>query len=223
MSPYTLTGPARMIAMMRAIEHINANKIPGDIVECGVWKGGSMMLAARTLMRLGDSKRHLHLYDTFEGMSAPTDADVDFRGLRADDDMPNQIEHTLAGLEEVRQNLLGTGYPVDAVHFIEGKVEETIPAHTPERIALLRLDTDWYESTYHELVHLYPLLSPGGIVIIDDYGHWNGARRAVDQFMAEQDPGLFLHRIDYSARLLVKPRFDPRPATSSKPATTCAQ
>jgi hypothetical protein len=83
-------------------------------------------------------------------------------------------------------------------------VEETLPTHVPERIALLRLDTDWYESTHHELVHLFPLLSPGGILIVDDYGHWAGARKAVDDYLAANAPGLYLHRVDYTVRLAVK-------------------
>lgn len=203
--PYTQTSPARMIALIRALEHVSATRVPGDIVECGVWKGGSMMLAARTLMRLGDSGRHLHLFDTFEGMTAPTDADIDFQGRRARDHMKRYVRHTRAGLAEVRHNLFAAGYPADRINFVEGKVEDTLPSRAPKRIALLRLDTDWYESTYHELVHLYPLLSPGGILIIDDYGHWQGARRAVDEFVAEQNLDLFLHRIDYSGRLAVKP------------------
>jgi hypothetical protein len=88
--------------------------------------------------------------------------------------------------------------------FIKGKVEETIPEQAPAQIALLRLDTDWYESTYHELVHLYPRLSPGGILIIDDYGHWAGARKAVDEYFAEHRLNLFLHRIDYTGRICIK-------------------
>ena len=142
----------------------------------------------------------------------PTDADVDVLGREA---TKTTWGHTIAGVEEVRRNVLETGYPSDAVHFIEGKVEDTLPVHAPQQIALLRLDTGWYESTYHELIHLYPLLSPGGILIIDDYGHWQGCRQAVDQFLAEQDPGLFLHRIDHTGRLVVKPRFEPERASTS--------
>ena len=78
------------------------------------------------------------------------------------------------------------------------------PAASPPSIALLRLDTDWYESTYHELVHLYPRLSVGGILIIDDYGYWQGARRAVDRYFAEQGTRVFLSRIDETGRLAVK-------------------
>ncbi len=85
------------------------------------------------------------------------------------------------------------------------EVEDTIPARIPDEIALLRLDTDWYTSTLHELHHLYPRLAKHGILIIDDYGHWQGARQAVDEYFKDAGPDLYLHRIDYTGRILVKP------------------
>jgi len=80
--------------------------------------------------------------------------------------------------------------------FIQGKVEDTLPKITPEKISLLRLDTDWYESTYQELLHLFPKLSKGGTIIIDDYGHWKGAREAVDDYFKEKGIKILLNRID---------------------------
>ena len=109
--------------------------------------------------------------------------------------------------DEVQRNLERTGYGLDNMRFVAGKVENTIPSSVPEQISLLRLDTDWYESTLHELTHLYPKLSPGGVLIIDDYGHWQGCRRAVDEYFASQPVPVFLHRIDYTGRLAIKP-FD---------------
>jgi hypothetical protein len=109
------------------------------------------------------------------------------------------------GLDAVRRTVLGSGYPAERVHFVEGRVEDTLPAHAPEQLALLRLDTDWYESTRAEMEHLYPRLVPGGVLIIDDYGHWEGARRAVDEHFAAHGPAPLLHRIDYTARIAVKP------------------
>jgi hypothetical protein len=101
--------------------------------------------------------------------------------------------------------MTATGYPSNKIHFIKGPVEETIPRQMPSpSIALLRLDTDWYESTKHELIHLFPRLSAGGILIIDDYGHWAGARQAVDEYFAGLPEKYFFHRIDYSGRLIVK-------------------
>jgi len=107
-------------------------------------------------------------------------------------------------MEEARANVLSTGYPAAKMAFVKGKVEDTIPASAPRQIALLRLDTDWFESTYHELVHLYPRLSPGGILIVDDYGYWQGARKAVDRYVEEQQLKLLLTRVDDSARMSVK-------------------
>lgn len=98
-----------------------------------------------------------------------------------------------------------TGYPPERIHLVPGRVEDTVPAQAPERIALLRLDTDWYASTKHELDHLYPRLSDGGVLIVDDYGHFEGARRAVDDYLAEQAEPLLLNRIDYTGRIAVKP------------------
>ena len=108
-------------------------------------------------------------------------------------------------LEEVRENVLSTGYPQNLVRFVKGPVEETLTTQRPGRIALLRLDTDFYESTKAELEHLYPLLEPGGILIIDDYGYWNGAKQAVDEYFAGQ--AVMMHRVDEAARTLVKPAY----------------
>jgi hypothetical protein len=107
--------------------------------------------------------------------------------------------------EDVRDNMESTGYPMDKIMFIKGKVEETLDSGLPERISILRLDTDWYESTRKELKVLYPLLSPGGILIIDDYGHFTGARKAVDEFLASEPGPLFPARTDYTGRIMMKP------------------
>jgi O-methyltransferase len=105
---------------------------------------------------------------------------------------------------EVRGAVLSTGYPDERVHLVEGRVEETLPGGAPAEIALLRLDTDWYESTKHELEHLYPRLSPGGVLILDDYGHYEGARRAVDEYFEAEGGRPLLSRIDYTGRIGVK-------------------
>jgi hypothetical protein len=106
---------------------------------------------------------------------------------------------------EVRAMLMRTGYPAERMHFVPGLVEQTIPGRAPERIALLRLDTDYYESTKHELAHLYPRIGAGGVLIVDDYGHWCGSREAVDEYIAEHRLPLLLQRIDYTARLAIAP------------------
>jgi O-methyltransferase len=207
--PFTMTTPERIFALRQSVQHIIRNKIPGDIVECGVWKGGSMMVVAKTLLELGVSNRDLHLFDTYEGMSEPTNIDRSRTGETASELLSTADKETSwvwanSPLEEVKRNVLGCGYPSQHLTFIQGKVEDTLPKSAPERISLLRLDTDWYESTYHELVHLYPRLSNGGILIIDDYGDWQGARKAVDQYFQEQGFTPLLQRIDYTGRICVK-------------------
>jgi hypothetical protein len=167
-----------------------------------------MMAAARTLLQLDARDRELYLFDTFEGMPGPEEHDVDRHGERAADILARSGKDdpvwAVAFLAETEAALLSTGYPGELVHFVPGLVEETIPANAPERIALLRLDTDWYRSTRHELEHLYPRLSLGGVLIIDDYGHWRGAQRAVDEYLREHELAVLLNRIDYSGRMGVK-------------------
>jgi hypothetical protein len=163
--PYTMTSIERMYALYNAVTYIVKNNIAGSFVECGVWRGGSSMMIALTLKELGVSNRAIYLYDTYEGMSEPTADDVDFRGGQAKELMEQNVDNKqnsvwcLADLNDVQSNMRSTGYPLDLVHFVKGKVEDTIPATMPDApIALLRLDTDWYESTAHELKYLYPLL-----------------------------------------------------------------
>lgn len=209
-APFTMTSPERMYAVHQAVRHVVRARVPGDIVECGVWRGGSSMLAALTLMEAGDGDRELYLYDTFAGMSEPDERDVTVSG---DSALPEWRqaqrgelnEWCCAPLEEVERNLRSTGIDPARLHFVEGRVEETIPATAPERISVLRLDTDWYESTWHELTHLYPRLSPGGVLIVDDYGHWQGAREAVDRYFSEVAQPILLARTDYTGRIGVRP------------------
>ena len=202
-----MTSVERMYALHEGLRYVTAAEIPGDVVECGVWRGGSSMLAALTLAELGVNRR-LWMYDTFEGMPAPGVHDVRYSGERARESLdPAQRiagvsnDWAWATIEDVESNMRSTGHP--DLELVVGKVEDTIPARAPDRISLLRLDTDWYESTRHELDHLYPRLSAGGVLIIDDYGHWLGARRAVDEYF--QDRPILLNRIDYTGRIAVKP------------------
>lgn len=210
-SPFSMTSQERLVNLIRAVEYLADHKITGDFVECGVWKGGSGMAMALTLNRLGDHSRKIYLYDTFDGMSAPSAHDESIDGKLATQQMQTSSKQDpgsvwcYSNLDEVRQNMSTTRYPEENLFFIEGKVEETIPRHIPEEIALLRLDTDWYESTKHELEHLFPRLKKGGVLIIDDYGHWKGCRRAVDEYIKEKDLTLFLIRIDYTGRMAMKP------------------
>ena len=203
--PFTMTSPERIFALCEAVKYIVANNIPGDIVECGVWKGGSMMAVADTLLSLNQETKHLYLFDTFEGMTDPSENDLDFRGVKATKLM-EEIQKVGSGwcsaqLEEVKAAMHSVGYDENKIHLVQGKVEDTIPEQSPSTIALLRLDTDWYDSTRHELIHLFPRISPGGVIIIDDYGYWQGARKAVDEYIKENKISLLLNRMDFTGRI----------------------
>jgi hypothetical protein len=202
--PYTMTSPARIFAVCSAVRYVEANNIPGAFVECGVWKGGSSMAAALTFR----IPRSMYLFDTFEGMSVPTEHDRQASSGQLASAMLREAGEgdslrCYSPLEEVKRNMAATGYPATQISYIKGKVEDTLPAAAPQHIAVLRLDTDWYESTRHELEHLYPCLSPGGVLIIDDYGYWSGARKAVDEYFHDS---LLLSRIDATGRIALKPR-----------------
>jgi len=205
-----MTSVERMYALYKAVEYLSSSRIAGDFVECGVWRGGSMMCAALALLQAGDADRNLYLYDTFEGMVPPSDADIDFQGLSGAAQLSAQQRSEdshiwgYAPLEAVRRNMASTGYAEDQTSYVCGPVEQTIPTTVPKTIALLRLDTDWYSSTRHELHYLFPRLAKGGVLIVDDYGHWQGARRAVDEYFASSDIKVLLNRIDYTGRIGVR-------------------
>jgi hypothetical protein len=208
--PYTMTSKERVWAVINAARYVVRRGIPGDFVECGVWRGGSTMAAALTFLGEDDTDRTLWLYDTYEGMSAPTaedrktgssePAELQFRKTQTGADRAAWCD---ASIEDVQANLALTGYPSERLRFVKGKVEDTLPEVAPQNVALLRLDTDWYASTKVELETLWDRLSPGGVLILDDYGSWEGARLAVDEFFAARPPVL-LNRIDETCRLIVK-------------------
>ena len=207
--PYTMTGAGKLFALISAVRHIVDTDLAGDFVECGVWRGGSMHAVARTLLAHGGKDRDLYLFDTFAGMTQPTERDVSLgRGKRAADLLEASSKEAevwaIASLEDVKKGLSTLDYPQERFHLVEGRVEDTIPDRAPERIALLRLDTDWYESTRHELEHLYERLVPGGVLIIDDYGSWRGCKEATDEFIAALDRRPLMHRVARS-RIGVKP------------------
>jgi hypothetical protein len=206
--PYTATSVERILALVEAVRYIVRSSVPGAIAECGVWRGGSMMAVAETLIAEGSTDRELYLYDTYEGMTTPSDADRAYDGTMARTMLDREPKGTgiwcYSTLEEVKANMAQTGFPAERLHYVKGKVEETIPQHPTGPLALLRLDTDWYESTRHELEHLFPLLQERGVMIIDDYGHWQGARKATDEYLKAQPRRYYLHRIDYTGRVLIK-------------------
>lgn len=211
-APFTMTSVERVASVIAAADHVTRNRFSANaaIVECGVWRGGSTMAMALALIDAGETSRPIYLYDTFEGMSEPTSKDLQHDGREAlamiADVERGGEKWCAAGIDDVRANIASTGYPMDRVRFVKGKVEETIPDEMPESIAILRLDTDWYESTKHELEYLYPRLVPNGVLILDDYGHWQGCREAVDEYFGSMSGHIpFMSRIDYTGRVIIKP------------------
>ena len=213
--PYTMTSPERIVANIDAVRYLLRRRVPGAFVECGVWRGGSVLAMIRCLQREGVDDRDIYLFDTFEGMTRPTELDTSRYDVPALETWTaSEQERTkpwhgffnadVFDIDSVRSLILGTGYPERHLHFVQGRVEDTLPEAAPTSIALLRLDTDWYESTWHELSHLYGRVSEGGVLVIDDYGHWDGCREAVDQYFETVEAPIFLARIDYTGRVGVK-------------------
>lgn len=174
-----------------------------------------MMAETLKLYDVGD--RDIYLYDTFAGQVRPSTEDYKDRANPEASYQANlarwekgQVsgaskQWKVATIDEVRANVYRSGYPRERFHFIEGDVRQTLPSDRHRRIALLRLDTDWYESTKHELECLYDKIVAGGVLIIDDYGRWRGCRKAVDEFFATLGPRApLLVRTGGSERLCVK-------------------
>lgn len=209
-SEYTMTSPERQIGLIEAVWYLDRKGVAGDFVECGVWRGGSMMLAIAARDPRPSIGRRYHLFDTFTGMSKPTEADVRIGDgqkaleIHASRDQGTHNSWAYASLEDVQASFRKEGFSDESLIWHVGKVEDTLadPSSIPEKIALLRLDTDWYESTLLELEVLYPRLQNGGILIIDDYGSWAGARKAVDEYF--EDRPVLLSRLDGAGRLVVK-------------------
>ena len=212
LKPFTMTSAERLWVLLSATRYICDSGIRGDFVECGVWRGGSVMAMTHALLGKGFTDRRIWLYDTFTGMTDPTEKDVEAgtgitaeQLLRSTPTGDGNNVWCIAGRSDVETNVLSTGYPRDNLVFVEGDVVETLTQQAPEAIALLRLDTDWYESTRVSLETLYPKLVPGGICILDDYGHWKGARDAVDEYFASTRVRPLMLPIDYSGRIFIKP------------------
>jgi O-methyltransferase len=206
--PFTMTGVDKLHALITATKYLHEHSVPGDVVECGVWRGGSMHAVARVRDAAGSHSRDLYLFDTFDGMPPPTKKDRRLHGRSAANLLARGEKDksiwAYASLEQVKAGFASVPYPTERIHFIKGKVEDTVPAHAPDQIALLRLDTDWYESTRHELEHLYDRLAPGGVLILDDYGWWKGSREATDEFLRKTGERLLLVRAG-TGRIAVKP------------------
>ncbi len=211
--PYTMTSFSRGLALFRAVRYLVQNRVPGDIIECGVWRGGSTMIAMATARAYGDMSRNFVLMDTFQGMTEPGEADIDLNGVSFESQLSGEPgEHDpllcFASIAEVKRNIALTGYPSSRVEYLVGDIRATAPTLPRRTLSLLRLDTDFYDSTKVELDVFYPWLSEKGVLIIDDYGHWQGARRAVDEYWdtlrSAGHHAPMISIIDYTGRQIIK-------------------
>lgn len=226
---FTGVAPARLHSLVNAVNYVDDCRLEGDIVECGVFRGANPM-RVKELRRNRTPSRCI----TFEGMTQPTAADVRQDGQSASallaGDAHEQIS-AYCSIDDVKRNFAACGLDLDGTKFIKGPVEQTLleAANLPQKIAILRLDTDWYESTKAELEVLYPRLVPGGVLIIDDYGWWQGSRAAIDEYFGARRP--LLNAVDAECRIAVKPywrRFhtsDEKLAIPAgfEPATLCLE
>lgn len=210
--PFTMTSDARLWATISASKYLAINGIEGAFVECGVWRSGSSMAMALSLLEVNIRDRRFFLYDTFAGMTEPSEDDIDFHNVKAKEILSRTPKEDgnnfwcIASLEDVQANMASTSYPKELIRYIQGDIVETLKSseNIPDKIALLRLDTDWYQSTKVELEVLYPRLVKGGVCIIDDYGHWRGARKAVTEYFEKQGLYPLIQVTDYTGRLLIK-------------------
>ena len=195
--PNTMVGIERLYSLWCSVNYIVKNNIDGDIVECGVWRGGCCELIAKTLVSLGSTSRKIYMYDTFEGMSVPDEIDVTYDGKTKAKEIMLEMQKEgsyeygeknwcESPIQHVYSVMVKTGYPMENVCLVKGKVEDTIPNVMPNHICILRLDTDWYESTKHEMLHLYKNLSQGGVLISDDYYYWAGCKKAIDEYFSNK-------------------------------------
>lgn len=205
----SMTSPIAQWELIQAIRYVESRGIPGDFVECGVWRGGNLVIAGLLRERLG-LDRQIWAFDTFAGMTAPTVADfkpaeeLDVKKKFDELDRGGRNDWCYASEEDVLRNF-ESRVGNRNLRTVRGPVEETLrnTDNLPSRIAILRLDTDFYESTKAELEILYPRLASGGVLIVDDYGEWAGARRAVDEYFSGQ--AIWLHYVTHTVRLMVKP------------------
>ena len=207
----TMTSPQDIVTTILSAKHVAANQMDGDFVECGVWRGGNI-IAAKLVFNEMNHQAKIYLYDTFTGMTEPTEKDIhiktgtipikDFLLAKKD----NYVDWCYSSIEEVKDNVKRAGLSIENIEFIKGDVLETLKdeKNLPNTISVLRLDTDWYDSTKIELEVLYPRLINNGFLIVDDYGHWEGQKRAVDEYFRNiKKP--FMHIIDPpSSRILIK-------------------
>jgi hypothetical protein len=203
---YSMTNFERMWSLIQSFHHVRQESLVGDFVECGVWKGGNIILLKKLIEQF-NLKKNIYGFDTFEGMVEPSFYDVNYNNKSAkkmfDEHKKKDIGFAMCSLDDVKRNIKKNTKP-DNIFLIKGKVENTLKnkKKLPKKISILRLDTDFYESTKIQLEILFPRLVKGGVLIVDDYGFWKGAKKAVDEYFC--DYRQFMHYVDHSCRLLIK-------------------
>jgi len=173
---FTMVGLKRLDNVQACVEDVLAKGVPGDLVETGVWKGGVTILMRAVLKAHGDKDRLVWAADSFEGLPVPKD-DQDGHDL-------SKVEVLKISLERVQEHFRRFGLLDDRVRFLKGWFADTLPNAPIDRISVLRLDGDLYSSTMDALTNLYPKVSPGGYVIVDDYYSWPSCHRAVTEYLA---------------------------------------
>jgi O-methyltransferase len=211
-SGYTMADPDAMFSLIQGVRYVIENEIEGDFVECGTWRGGCAMAIANTLLDLGITNRIIWVYDTFAGMTEPSAIDVAHDKHRTPaqellqkyNSRTTQSDWAKVSLGGVQNSCYSTGYPAENFRFVEGNVLETLDLEVTDQICLLRLDTDWYDSTWKELETLYPKVAEGGVCIVDDYGAWAGSKLAVDEYFLRHGPRPLFHITNWTVRTWIK-------------------
>lgn len=190
--PYTLSDCNRLQKLIQLAKYVNQHNIPGDFVECGVYKGGSAAVIAQSL----GEQRHLWLYDSFAGMPATGEKD----GEAAKE----YIGECLSSIDDVRQVMARVGTKPSQYTIKPGWFDQTFQAQLPQQVALLHCDADWYDSVKLVLKTFYPLIPEGGCVILDDFGYWEGCRAAFYDFCYQYDEKPVLERVTNSQAYWIK-------------------
>ena len=201
--PYSMTSIERISELYYSLEYIRVNNIDGDVVECGVWKGGNI-LGIMEYLHHHKINKNIWLFDTFEGMTDPEENDIDLNNNHASNMLHIPVVLAYSPIDEVKENLSKSNFNKENLIFVIGDVSETLinKSNIPEKISLLRLDTDWYKSTKDELNYLYPKLENKGVLIVDDYGHWKGSKQAVDEYFYNKN--VLIQKIDYTGIKIIK-------------------
>jgi O-methyltransferase len=195
--PFTMVSRKRLEALFRLATLVNQEGIAGDFVECGTCNGGTAALLGATMLK-SSLPRRLWLFDSFEGLPSTSAKD----GVRA----RTFVGKCRGDVDTVKQILGRAAVPLERVKIVKGWFQETFLRTPISQVALLHCDADWYDSVKLTLTHFYDLVAPGGYVVFDDYGFWEGCRAAVDEFVAERKIPATLTVIDTRAVFLQKPR-----------------